>query len=63
MSEKEMVSLPVFDLLNQKVLHHKLDVVRVFLQHRPEEGLKPRAVGSLVVGKDGDGDGCVFGPL
>ncbi len=36
------------------MFHHKLHLARVFLQHLPEEGFKPRTVQSLVVDKDGN---------
>jgi hypothetical protein len=43
-----------------KVFNDKFHVIRVFLQHLPEEGLKPTAVGSLVVIENGNGDQSVF---
>jgi hypothetical protein len=42
---------------------YKFDVFREFLQHLLEEGIKPRAVGSLVIVINSDGDRSVFGPL
>ena len=42
-----------------KVFHDKFHIVRVFLQHLPEEGLKPRTVRSLIVIEDGNGNGSV----
>jgi len=47
--------------LKGKVFHDKFHIVRVFLQHLPEEGLKPRAVGSLIVIEDDNGDRSVLG--
>jgi len=45
------------------LLDHQFDFLREFLQHLLEEGLKPRTVGSLVIVKDGNGDGSVRGSL
>jgi hypothetical protein len=44
-----------------KVFHDKFHITLVFLQHLPEEGLKPRAVGSLIVIKDDNSDQSVWG--
>jgi hypothetical protein len=44
-----------------ELFHNKFHIVRVFLQHLPEEGLKPRAARSLIVTKDDYGDGGVRG--
>jgi len=38
----------------RKVFHNQFHFVRIFLQHLLEQGLKPRAVGSLVIRKNGD---------
>jgi len=42
-----------------KVLYDKFHIVRVFLQHLLEEGLKPRAVGSLIIIEDDNGNSSV----
>lgn len=44
-----------------KVFYDKFHIVRVFLQHLPEEGLKPHAVGSLIVIENDNGDRSVLG--
>ncbi len=49
--------------LKGKVFYDKLHIVRVFLQHLPEEGLKPRAVRSLVVIENDNGNRSVLGAL
>ena len=43
------------------MFNDKFHIVRIFLQHLPEERLKLRAVGSLIVTKDDNGDGSVWG--
>ncbi len=45
-----------------KVLGHKLHVPRVSLRHLPEEGLKPRAVRSLIIIEDYNGDPRILWP-
>ena len=38
------------------MFNNEFHIVRIFLQHLPEDGLKPRAVGSLVIIESNDGD-------
>ena len=42
--------------LKWKVFDNEFNISRVFLQHLPEDGFKPRTVGSLVVIEDSNGD-------
>lgn len=44
-----------------KVFHDKFHIIRIFLQHLPEEGLKPRAVGSLIVIENDNSNRGVLG--
>jgi hypothetical protein len=45
------------------VFYDKFYIVRIFLQHLPEEGLKPHAVGSLVVIENDNADRSVLWAL
>ena len=44
------------------VLHDKLHILGIFLQHLPEERFYPRAVRSLIIAEDRDRDGCILRP-
>ncbi len=45
------------------IFNNKFHIFRIFLQHLLEERLKLCAGGSLIVTKDGNGDGSVWGSL
>ena len=46
-----------------EVFYNKLDLVGIVVQHLLEQRLKAGAVGSLIVVKDGDDDGCIRRPF
>ena len=46
-----------------KVFNHQFHIIRVFLQHLLEVGLKPRTVGSLIVIENGNGDRSLLRPF
>jgi len=47
----------------RKILEDKFHFIFILIQHLLEERLKPRAVRSLVVAEDGDGNRGVLGAL
>ncbi len=56
--------LPSIAVHGERILFdYQFNFFREFLQHLLKEGLKPRTVRSLVIIKNGNGDGSVLGPL
>ena len=52
-----------FVAAERKMFDNEIDFTRVFIQHLLEKRLKPRAVRSLIIAKNGNSDRCIGRPL